>query len=41
MYYVLSLWLRRADDMGINISYAVVYECLITITLIYPYQSLI
>eukprot|EP00831_Metopus_contortus_P028189 TRINITY_DN23496_c0_g1_i2.p1 TRINITY_DN23496_c0_g1~~TRINITY_DN23496_c0_g1_i2.p1 ORF type:complete len:370 (-),score=34.75 TRINITY_DN23496_c0_g1_i2:3-1112(-) len=41
MYSVLSLTMRRADDLGVNIGYAIVYQCLKTITTIYPYKSLI
>ena len=33
--------LKRADDTGINIGYALVYQCLKTITMIFPSQSLI
>ncbi len=41
MYEVLGLTIRRADDLGINIGYAIVYQCLKTIITIYPYKSLI
>ena len=41
MYETLSSVLKKADDMGINIGYALVYQCLKTITMIYPHQPLI
>ena len=41
MYDVLREVLKKADDMGINIGYALVYQCLKVITSIYPEQSLI
>ena len=40
MYDVLSSVLKRADDMGINIGYALVYQCLKTITMIFPNPQL-
>mmetsp|Transcript_22136 Transcript_22136/g.21343 ORF Transcript_22136/g.21343 Transcript_22136/m.21343 type:complete len:156 (+) Transcript_22136:464-931(+) len=36
MFEILSQVLKKADDSGINIGYALVYQCLKTITLIYP-----
>lgn len=41
MYEILNQVLKKADDTGINIGYALVYQCLKTITYIYPLQSLI
>ena len=41
MYETLGNVLKKADDMGINIGYALVYQCLKTITMIYPHQPLI
>ena len=41
MYEVLSMTLKRADDLGLNIGYALLYQCLKTITTIYPNQGMI
>ncbi len=41
MYEIIQTVLKRADDTGINIGYALVFECLRTATMIYPSQSLI
>ena len=41
MYEMLSQILKRGDDAGINIGYALVYQCLKCITSIFPSQSLI
>jgi AP-4 complex subunit epsilon-1 len=36
MFDILSQVLKKADDSGINIGYALVYQCLKTVTYIYP-----
>lgn len=41
MYETLNFVLKKSDDMGINIGYALVYQCLKTITTIMPHQPLI
>ena len=41
MYEVLSMTLKRADDLGLNIGYALLYQCLKTITTIYPNKSML
>jgi len=41
MYEILTFVIKRADDMGINIGYALVYQCLKTITMVTPHQPLI
>jgi AP-4 complex subunit epsilon-1 len=41
MYETIHFVLKKSDDMGINIGYALVYQCLKTITTIYPHQPLI
>lgn len=41
MFEILGSVLKKADDSGINIGYALVYQCLKTITYIYPSQALI
>jgi AP-4 complex subunit epsilon-1 len=40
MYEIISTVLKRADDSGINIGYALVFQSLKTICMIYPSQSL-
>lgn len=39
-YQVINHVLKKSDDMGINIGYALVYQCLKTILMIYPHQPL-
>lgn len=37
MYETIHFVLKKSDDMGINIGYALVYQCLKTITMIHPH----
>ena len=41
MYEILGQCLRRVDDAGINNGYAIVFQCLKTICIIYPNSHLI
>jgi AP-4 complex subunit epsilon-1 len=41
MYEIISTVMKRSDDSAINVGYALVYQCLRTITQIYPSQALI
>jgi len=41
MYEILGDCLRKAEEAGINASNAIVYECVRTITAIYPYPVLL
>lgn len=41
MYEILNMVLKRADDSGINIGYALVYQCLKCVTIIYPTEQLV
>lgn len=41
MYDIIATVLKRSDDSAINVGYALVYQCLRTITRIYPSQELL
>ena len=41
MYEILGEVMRRADDIGINAGYAIVYQCLLAVSKIYPNPALI
>ena len=41
MYEIITTVLKRSDDSAINVGYALVYQCLRTITQIFPSQELI
>ena len=41
MYETITYILNKSNDYGINIGYALVYQCLKTITMIHPHQPLI
>jgi len=36
MYEIITIVLKRSDDSASNVGYALVYQCLRTITRIYP-----
>lgn len=41
MYEIITTVLKRSDDSAINVGYALVYQCLRTITRIFPSQDLL
>lgn len=41
MYEIITTVLKRSDDSAINVGYALVYQCLRTITKIFPSQELL
>ena len=41
MYEIITTVIKRSDDSAINVGYALVYQCLRTITQIYPSQELL
>jgi len=41
MYEIITTVIKRSDDSAINVGYALVYQCLRTITCIYPSQELL
>ena len=41
MYEIITTVLKRSDDSAINVGYALVYQCLRTITRIFPSQELL
>jgi len=41
MYEIITTVLKRSDDSASNVGYALVYQCLRTITRIYPSQELL
>lgn len=41
MHEIITTVLKRSDDSAINVGYALVYQCLRTITRIYPSQDLL
>lgn len=41
MYEIITTVIKRSDDSAINVGYALVYQCLRTITQIFPSQELL
>jgi AP-4 complex subunit epsilon-1 len=41
MYEIITTVIKRSDDSAINVGYALVYQCLRTITCIFPSQELL